>query len=93
MTCFYKVLFLSDCMFRLSSLGHHQFVRLYRRNYTMYNMTLFNENNRKTSHIISYYTFYSFLDKDLRPDDGLVKRAETCSHLKTTPDKNKSYML
>jgi len=27
---------------------------------------------------------YSFLDKDLRPDDGPVKRAETCSHFETT---------
>jgi len=27
------------------------------------------------------YTLYTFLDKDLWPDDGLVKTAETCSHL------------
>jgi len=40
-----------------SSLGHHQVVSLYRRKYT----------------IVSYRTLYSFLDKDLRPDDGLVK--------------------
>ena len=36
----------------------------------------------KTSHIVSYYILYSFLYKDLRPDDGLVERAETCIHLK-----------
>ena len=29
---------LSDCMFRLSSLGHHQVVSLNRGNYTLYNM-------------------------------------------------------
>jgi len=29
---------LSDYMFRLSSLGHHQVVSLYRGNYTMCNM-------------------------------------------------------
>jgi len=29
---------LSDYMFRLSSLGHHQVVSLYRGNYTMYDM-------------------------------------------------------
>ena len=92
MICFYKALFLSDYMFRLSSLGHRQFVSLYGGNYTLYNMT-FNENNRKTSHIVPYYTLYSFLDKNLRPDDDLVKRAETCSHLKSTHYKNKSYVL
>ena len=39
-------------------------------------------NSSKTSHIVSYYILYSFLYKDLRPDDGLVERAETCIHLK-----------
>jgi len=36
-----------------------------------------NNNNNNTSHVISYPTLYSVLDKDLRPDDGLVKRVET----------------
>ena len=30
-----------------------------------------------TSQVVPYHTFYSFPDKDLRPDDGLVKTAET----------------
>ena len=30
---------------------------------------------------IFYHILYSFLDKDLWPDDGLMKRAETCSQL------------
>jgi len=39
-------------------------------------------NNSKISHIVSFHILYSFRDKDLQPDDGQVKRAETCSHLK-----------
>ena len=40
-----------------SSLDHHQVVSLYRGNYTMYDMT----------------QLYIFFDKDLLPDDGLMK--------------------
>ena len=51
-----------------------------------------NNNNNNTSHVISYPTLYSVLDKDLRPDDGLVKRVETWSHLNYTL-WNKPYVL
>jgi len=37
---------LSDYMFRLSSLGHHQVVSLYRGNYAMYNMTQYVQRDR-----------------------------------------------
>jgi len=42
------------------------------------------------SHVVSYI-LYSFLDKDLRPDDGLVKKVETYSHSKLYL-VNKQYM-
>jgi len=32
---------------------------------------------RNTSQVVSYHTLHSFLDKDLRPDDGLVQTADT----------------
>ena len=32
-------------------------------------------------YVVSYHTLYSFLNKELRPDDSLVKIFETCSHL------------
>jgi len=51
---------LSDYMFRLSSLGHHQVVSLYRGNYTMYGMIqyvellLFNETSLNDNKALSY---------------------------------------
>ena len=32
-----------------------------------------------TSHVVPYHTLYSFLDKDLRPNDDLGNTTETCS--------------
>jgi len=71
MICF-KTCRLSDYMFRLSSLGHHQVLGLYWGNYTVYDTI---------QYVVSYHTLYSFLNKELRPDDSLVKIFETCSHL------------
>jgi hypothetical protein len=34
--------------------------------------------------IVPFRIFYSFLGKDIRPDDDLVKRIETCSNFQTT---------
>jgi len=46
----------------------------------MFSVKFLDLNSSKILHIASYHTLYSTLDKDLRPHDGLVKRAETCSH-------------
>ena len=49
-------------------------------------------NNYLISHIVSYHILCSFLDRDLQPDDGLVKRVKSCSTSKLYP-VHKHYML
>ena len=49
--------------------------------------------NNLISYILSLHIFYGFLDKDLQPDDGLVKRAETRSNFFVLKPIHKTSLL